>query len=230
MDVQPESTGDQLVGYFDILGTKDRVQKGQFDDLEVFDFAGPPESVASAFASFRLAAFSDSVILSASSNRALDFLRAVNFLMCNWAADLVFVRGGVALGEIVWVDSIHPDNARQFPNFSCARVYGKALVEAVKIEGSSGPGIATFVSDSAADFFENEIPGSILRGHSNILVFLNQKEMRDWKGFYNDWAKRKQRDTSANLHFRATLRLLTLMEKSDVGVKFRGLFMPPESS
>lgn len=230
MDLQPESTGDQLVGYFDILGTKDRVQKEQFDDLEALDFAAPPRTVARVFKSFRLAAFSDSVILSAPSNRALDFLRAINFLMCNWAGDLVFVRGGVALGKIVWVDSTHPKEAIPLSNFSCARVYGKALVEAVTIERSSGPGIATFVSDSAADLFENEIPGSILRGHSNILVFLNRKEMDAWKGFYQDWAKRKQWATSANLHFLATIRLLTLMERSDVGAKFDPLFMPPDYS
>jgi hypothetical protein len=230
MNVCNESEGNQLVAYFDILGTRNRVSRGLFDDLEAYDFAAPPETVASQFPSFRLAVFSDCAILSAPTDQALDFLRAVNFMTCNWSSDLVFVRGGVALGEIIWLSPNGPGKHLQQPNFSCARVYGKALVEAVTVEQKSGPGIVTFVSDGASIFLEAEIPGSILRGQSNILVSHTRQEMGNWRGFYDDWSKRKADDAALTLHLLATIRVLDMMKEGNLGVSFKRLFFPPDSS
>lgn len=229
MDMSNEATKNQLVGYFDILGTKDRVQKGLFDDLAAWDFASPAGIVAKAFSSFRLAAFSDCVVMSAPASRPLDFLRAVNFLTGNWSEDLVFARGGIAIGEITWVDSMPHDRLFQLPNFSCARVYGKALVEAFTVEGASGPGVATFVSDPASDLFDKEIPGSILRGQSNVLVCLNQAEVKAWKCFFSDCAEREPHLSAARTHFFATVRILKMIENNGGGVTITRLLAPSES-
>ena len=230
MNVSNDSEGIQLVAYFDILGTKDRVQRGFFDDIAALDFANPAGIVAGQFPSFRLAAFSDCVVISAPSSRPLDFLRAVHFLTGNWSQDLVFARGGIALGEITWVDSPPHDKMFRLPNFSCARVYGKALVEAFTLERSSGPGVVTFVSDLASNLFEKEVPGSILRGQSNILICLTQREITAWKLYYSDLAAREPDQSPARIHFLATLRVLSTIENLGGGVKFTPLLMPPESN
>jgi hypothetical protein len=219
---------ERLVGYFDILGTKARVRQGRFDDLEISDFANPPELIAKQFPSFRLAAFSDSVLLSAPPGSALDFLRAINFMTKNWSADLVFVRGGVALGEIIWLDSM--PHERDLPNFTCARVYGKALVEAVTLERTSGPGVATFVSNSASDLMEANVPGSILYAQSNVLVSLTQQEISIWKRFYTDWSKRIEGEVEISTHLSATIRLLGMIENRNVALNFESLFQPTNTT
>ena len=219
---------ERLVGYFDILGTKARVRKDRFDDLEISDFATPPEIIAKQFPSFRLAAFSDSVLLSAPPSSALDFLRAINFMTTNWSADLVFVRGGVALGEIIWLDSI--SHERDLPNFTCARVYGKALVEAISLEHTSGPGIATFVSNNASALLEANVPGSILYAQSNVLVSLTQQEITNWKRFYSDWSKHSENEVELNTHLSATIRLLSMIENRNIALTFERLFYPPNNT
>lgn len=223
-----QSEKDQLVAYFDILGTKDRVQKNLFDDVAALDFASPAGIVAKTLPQFRLAAFSDCVIISAPSSRLLDFLRAVHFLTGNWSEDLVFARGGIALGEIAWVDSMPHDNMFNLPNFSCARVYGKGLVQAYTIERTSGPGVVTFVGDSASELFEQEIPGSILRGQSNILICLNRVEIEAWRSFFSGQVRDEPIESPARSHLLATLRILDMMETGG-GITFTRLLMPPDS-
>jgi hypothetical protein len=45
------------------------------------------------------------------------------------------------------------------------------------MEGSSGPGVLTFVSDTAAAILSKRVPGSILRLQSNLLVCISQAEI-----------------------------------------------------
>jgi hypothetical protein len=69
-----------LVGFFDILGTRDAVMKDRFSDLTALDFLGPVGLAAKLFPSLRFAVFSDSVIVSAEPDDETCFLKAVSVM------------------------------------------------------------------------------------------------------------------------------------------------------
>lgn len=89
-----------IVGFFDILGTREAVLQDRFSDLTALDFAGPAGIAAELIPSMRFAVFSDSVIASAESGDERSFLKAVALMYGQWFADFVLVRGGIAVGEI----------------------------------------------------------------------------------------------------------------------------------
>jgi hypothetical protein len=65
----PSTPTSSLVGFFDILGTKAAVRKGQFDDYCAFDFANPVGLAARKYPFARFAVFSDSAIISCDSTQ-----------------------------------------------------------------------------------------------------------------------------------------------------------------
>lgn len=130
-----------LIGFFDILGTKAAISSGRFSDLTSLDFAGPACLAAKLFPNIRISIFSDSVIVSAESGNYHDFLKAVSLMYGNWWADFILVRGGIAEGEIRWIDYEPIDTIfSSCKNLSCSRVYGEGLVLAFETEQRSGPG------------------------------------------------------------------------------------------
>ena len=196
-----------LVAFVDILGTKGKVASGTFSDMHLFDFANIIGVAAHHNPDSRFAAFSDSAIISTPASRPNEFLGILDLCFSNWFADAIFVRGGVAVGGITWVD-IHLDQVffRQLPNFACARVYGPALVEAVELERTSGPGAFAFASDAAAELLATARADSIYRDQSNVVVCLSPERL-------NGIRKLQQRfldieDTSGQRHLRASIRLI----------------------
>ena len=140
-----------LVGFLDILGTKEAVMRNSFSDLVALDFVGAVGAAAKLFPSLRYAVFSDSVIVSAEEDNAPEFLRAIQYIYGQWYADFILVRGGIAEGEIQWVDHKPVDEMfNQFSNLMYARVYGKGLVLAADLEQRSGPGAIAFLTEPAA--------------------------------------------------------------------------------
>lgn len=203
---------ESFVAYLDILGTKDMVSRDKFSDAHVLDFTGAVVGAASEFRSARFAAFSDCVILSSPADKAPDLLNILCFLFGNWVSDGVLVRGGVGLGEIDWVDDQIDPACRRLKNFSFARVYGKALSDAVEIERSSGPGILPFASDAVADRLQHAAPDSILCLSSNILRWFEWEKFDKWIG-YLGIALEHNDSAQAARHIRATKRVLELFRK-----------------
>lgn len=165
-----------LVGFFDILGTKDAVMNGHFSDSIARDFVGPVGIAAMDFPKLRFAVFSDSVIVSAEDGDDEDFLNAVTYINGQWLADWIFVRGGVAAGDIRWVDSpINDKKFDQYPNLMYARVYGKALILAHDIEQKSGPGAIVFLTEPAAERVSAINPNCVLPGATPMLCWASER-------------------------------------------------------
>lgn len=166
-----------LVGFFDILGTKDAVMNNRFTDSIARDFVGPVGITAKLFPKLRFAVFSDSVIVSAEDGDEHSFLKAVTYINGQWLADYIFVRGGIAAGDIRWVDSIENDAIfNKSPNLMYARVYGKALILASHIEQKSGPGAITFLTELAAQRLSAINPNCVLSGTTPMLCWANERE------------------------------------------------------
>jgi hypothetical protein len=203
---------ESFVAYLDILGTKDLVSHGKFSDAHALDFTGAAVAAAAKFQSARFAAFSDCVILSTPAARPLDLVGILCFLFGNWFSDGILVRGGVAVGEIQWVDEKTDPTFHKLKNFSFARVYGKALSEAVEIERSSGPGVLPFAADAVADRFEDTAPRSVLRLSSNVLRCFEWKDHDKWTGFLGIYLAHTD-SSEARKHIRSTQRVLELFRK-----------------
>ena len=166
-----------LVGFFDILGTKDAVMNDRFSDLVALDFVGPVAIAARFYPKLRFAVFSDSVIVSAEDGDERSFLRAVTYINGQWLADYIFVRGGIATGDIRWVGSEHNDEMfRKYPNFMYARVYGKALILSHNLEQKSGPGAITFLTELAAQRLSSLDQNHVLPGTTPMLCWASERE------------------------------------------------------
>lgn len=167
-----------LVGFFDILGTREDVLSGNVPDAASIDFSGPVVLAACNCPTIRFAIFSDSVIISSSENDASNFLRAASFMYGQWYADLIFVRGGVAEGEINWLaDAAKAGLTRAaLPNLSSVRIYGKGLVLAYEIEQRSGLGAVTYLTENAAIRLRGAAPNSVLPGITPMLCWASERE------------------------------------------------------
>lgn len=166
-----------LVGFFDILGTQAAVMADRFSDVTALDFAGPAGVAAQLFGAVRVAVFSDCVIVSSESGDGREFLRAVTLMYGQWSADCIQVRGGVAEGDIRWVDHDAVDvMCRRLPNFTCARVYGRGLVLAHQLESHSGPGAIAYVTERAAQVLLNIDGKSVLQGVAPMLCWASQRQ------------------------------------------------------
>ncbi len=195
-----------LVGYFDILGTSAMTKQDQFSDAYMLDFSNAVGVAAIDHPALRFAVFSDSVVISSPVARAKEFITAVAEISSNWFADFIFVRGGVALGDIRWVDFKRDDLFRR-PNYSHSRVYGKALVEAYELERHSGPGMLYFVSEDAAQLFAKKIPGSIFSSLCPILVWMSEDSLGKLVKIFNLLLRDKNLCKEARRHYLATFRL-----------------------
>jgi hypothetical protein len=173
-----------LVGFFDILGTREAVIGGRFSDLTALDFSGPPGLAATVFPSIRVAVFSDSVVVSAEDSDERSFLGAVALMYGQWNADFVLVRGGIATGDIRWVDYKPADEVfSTCRNFVCSRVYGSALVLAYELEQRSGPGAIPFLSELAANILSDLEPNAVLGGIVPMLCWATEREANTLLGY-----------------------------------------------
>lgn len=173
-----------LVGFFDILGTKDAVMNDRFSDLVALDFVGAVAVAARFYPRLRFAVFSDSVIVSAEDGDEQSFSRAVTYINGQWLADYIFVRGGVAVGDIRWVDSKMNDEVfSKYPNLMYARVYGKALVLAHNLEQKSGPGATTFLTELAAQRLSELNPNHVLASTTPMLCWASEREATALVGY-----------------------------------------------
>lgn len=163
--------------FFDLLGTKAKIEQKQLSALVVLDFAGAPAVLAIDFPKLRFAVFSDSVIITCEDEDIDEFIIAVCNLMLMWSADWIHPRGGIAHGEVSWIDDAGIDHIEKIvSNYVSARIYGKALIEAVELESKSGPGAVVFLSDESAEKFNEKFPGS---AHSSMINILNWATKKD---------------------------------------------------
>lgn len=166
-----------LVGFFDILGTREAVMGDRFSDLTALDFAGPAGLAASLYPSVRFAVFSDSVIASAEMGDESTFLRAIALMYGQWYADFILVRGGIAEGEMRWIDYEPVDSLfRKCKNLMCARVYGKGLVLAHELEQRSGPGALAYLTERAATAIAKLEPNAVLPGVTPMLCWASEQK------------------------------------------------------
>lgn len=194
-----------LVGFFDILGTRDAVLRGRFSDLTALDFAGPAGLAAKFFPAVRVAVFSDSVIISAEAGDERSFLGAVALMYGQWYADFILVRGGIAEGDIRWVEHEPADNLFETcRNFLCARVYGSGLVHAYELEQRSGPGAIAYLTESAAASLLALDVSAVLPGIAPMLCWANGREANILLGYSNTNVKLEPDAGAARRHALAT--------------------------
>ncbi|MDL1970719.1 MAG: hypothetical protein LWW94_07060 [Candidatus Desulfofervidaceae bacterium] len=195
-----------LVAFLDILGSTEMVKKEKFTDIQILDFANAVGIMAKFNLKVRFAVFSDSVIISCSEDLIRNFVSVLSFLYSQWFSDHIFVRGGIAIGDIRWVE--HPPSDELFQslsNFTYSRVYGKALVEAYKIEQKSGPGAICFVSEDASSLFR-KTNNYILDGLTNMLIWTHKEGVEHWCKMFNFLLKNEIEDMELRRHLLATLR------------------------
>src|SRR5262245_27017760 len=114
-----------LVAFLDILGTQESIRTGRFGRWDSIEFANPVGLAAMANPDMQFAAFSDSVLISAPQETVDRFVAVIAHLLGNWFCESIFARGGIALGDINWVDHPVIDGAfHALENFRYARVYG----------------------------------------------------------------------------------------------------------
>ena len=211
--VQTKQLPHHLVAFLDILGTKTKVANKQFDDLIALDFANPVGHRAHEFRDSHFAVFSDCVIFSTPAEKPIEFLQILGEIYIEWYADAIFVRGGIAVGEIYWISMDSDERVfRRLPNFSFARVYGSALVEAVEIERSSGPGAFAFASDHAAQILSKAVPRSIYRGQNNVVVCVEDYRLRQIRCLFDQISQ--EADSGQSRHLLASVRLIDLICKT----------------
>lgn len=202
-----------FAAYFDILGTKDLVSRGRFDDLHALDFSGAVFGAAREHPSSRFAVFSDCVIFTTPSSDTNELLQILTFLCGNWMNDTIFVRGGIALGDVTWVDDDYLDKQiGRCRNIRCARVYGTALNQAVQIERSSGPGILAFATDEVAEHISRTEPKSVLSFSSNIIRHFEWSGLDTWLGYIEEFARHEENHERLR-HLNATKRALNFFKK-----------------
>jgi hypothetical protein len=163
---------NQIVAFLDILGTSTRVRAGEFDDSEILDFVNPVCLLAGFVPSLRCGVFSDSVTVSTAEDSIESMLVGLSYLFRCWISDGIFVRGGVATGEIVWVDMGKMDKGwRRLENLAFARVYGNGLLNAQEIEKGSGPGAVCFLSPGVSGLISRFNANLVLRGPVDVLAW-----------------------------------------------------------
>jgi hypothetical protein len=204
---------NSLVAFFDILGTKEMVARGQFQNAHALDFANPVGIVALQYPNMRFAAFSDSVVAYCDNKDAKQFLTVMNMLMGNWFSDWIFVRGGIAAGEINWVDVDLDKVFQRAKNFAYARVYGSALVESSQLQEKSGPGMLCFVSDRASKILDEAVANVIVSGPTNVLAWATEREVSYLLRSFRNIAESQAESQEFQRHVRATQHYFSLMNE-----------------
>ena len=201
-----------LTGYFDILGTKALVSANRFTDLHALDFSGAVAVAALQFPFARFAAFSDCVIVSVPAENVIGFLDVVETLWMNWLADSIWIRGGIDIGEITWVDYSLDSTFSALPNLSIARVYGRALVGAYEIEQTSGPGILPFSTQKAAEHIEQVCPKSTFLLASPVIRFCEDQKIDRLVRLFSHFLTAHISEPERK-HLEATIRALKLIQR-----------------
>lgn len=177
----------------------------RFSDFVSLDFVGPVAVAARYYPKLRFAVFSDSVIVSAEDGDERIFLRAVTYISGQWLADYILVRGGIAVGDIRWVDSkMNDEMFRTFQNLMYARVYGKALILAHDIEQKSGPGAITFLTDIAAQRLSEFDSNHVLHGTTPMLCWASEREATALLGYSNSKLKNHPNESDGRRQALAT--------------------------
>jgi hypothetical protein len=209
------------VAFLDILGTSSRVRSHEFDDYEMLDFVNPVCLLAQDIPSLQCGAFSDSVVISTTGEDVASILTGLSFLFRCWMSDYIFVRGGLAIGEINWLDMGTTDSDwRRLKNLAFARVYGNGLLNAQEIERSSGPGAVCFVSPTASGLVRAFNADLILRGPVDVLVWAPHRTNRWAQHLCSKEAGRNDPDSAVGRQMAASVRYYAEMERL-------GLFTPP---
>jgi hypothetical protein len=203
-----------LTAFCDILGTKEMVMDDRFSDLHALDFSGAVALAAHDHPSARFAVFSDCVIFSIPADKCTTFIKILRYLWGSWLQDAIWVRGGIDVGEITWVDFSLDKTFQRYPNLSIARVYGQSVVGAYSIEQASGPGIVPFVTKAAANHIEIHEPGATLPLATHVLQFCEPEHFSYWTKWFSGPISR-QISTNERRQVEATVRILELFKKQE---------------
>lgn len=211
---------DQIVAFLDILGTSSRVRANEFDDCEILDFVNPVCLLAMHIPSLQCCVFSDSVVISAVEDNIESMLVGLSFLFRCWISDCVFVRGGLATGEIIWLGMGSMDEEwRKLKNLAFARVYGCGLLNAQEIERGSGPGAVCFLSPKTSALVADFDASLVLHGPVDVLVWAPRRTNQFTQHLCSNAAKRHDPDSAAARQMAASAWYYAEMERL-------GLFTP----
>jgi hypothetical protein len=201
-----------LVGFFDILGTGERVMSERFSDIDALEFVNAIGIAARFTPTVRFAVFSDSLIVSAELTEVRPLLRAINFMYGNWFGELVRVRGAISCGDIRWVtDAVSDGLFRGCPNLTYARVYGKGLVIAYDLERSSGPGAICFLTEGAAELFRGVETNSVLDGLTPMLCWATESQAKMLEGYATNHLEQTEKESGERRHAAATKHYCTTL-------------------
>jgi len=202
-----------LVAFLDILGTQERIKRETFGAVHSLEFSNVVGAAAMKNPDFGFAVFSDATVISAPEDKADRLVAKVSFLFSNWLCEDLLVRGGLALGEIIWLNepSVDADFSR-LPNFRYARVYGKAFSEAVEIERSSGPGSVCYLSQAVADRLSAASPLYVLPGITPMLVWPDRATASFFHGLLKPDLERDQ-SAAERRHIAATRWYLDQLDR-----------------
>jgi len=212
---------DSLVAFLDILGTKEMIRRDRFSDMTALDFTNVVGIASQHKQNMHFAIFSDSVIVSCNKEFVHDFVLTLQFIYGHWFSDHIFVRGGIDLGEINWVDYPVTDNTfNKLTNLSYARVYGKALIGAYEIEQKSGPGAICYVSEVASNFLHQANDNYILNGITDMLIWADKRLIDGLYRTFDLRLKKDDLDKREQRHIKATYKYFSKLKNS-------GKFLPP---
>ena len=212
---------DSLVAFLDILGTKAMVNQGRFTDMRALDFTNVVGVASKSKPNMHFAVFSDSVIVSCNKEFVHDFILTLQFIYGHWFSDHIFVRGGIDLGEINWVDYPITDNSfNQLENLSYARVYGKALIGAYDIEQKSGPGAICYVSEEASKLLLQANENYIIHGITDMLVWADERLTDGLYRTFDLLMKKDNLDKKTQRHIKATYKYFS-------NLKFSAKYLAP---
>jgi hypothetical protein len=191
--------------FFDILGTKYKVKTDTFTAYESLDFSNPSCLMAKKFPSINMSVFSDSVITACKPEEIDSLLEAITFLYKNWFSDKILVRGGMALGKLAYASFPELDEMfSNLENLSFTRVYGQSLVDAITVEGRSGPGAVLYLHHSVREIIPDEYVGE---GHVDFLNWMKPKD-RKWVIEYCQQMMDETKNVEEQRHLKSTLFLL----------------------
>ena len=185
-----------LVGFFDILGTRDKVVNDRFCDIDVLEFVNAIGVAAGFTPNIRFVVFSDSLIIATEPTQIRSLLQALNFMYGNWFSELVYVRGAFSCGDVRWVDDAVSDkHFRRLSNLTYCRIYGKGLVSAYQLEQSSGPGAVCFLTKEAAALFREKETASVLDGNVPMLCWATSRQAKIADKYASSHLERSQKDS-----------------------------------
>jgi len=205
--VRPHRIGARMsvVGFFDILGTREAVISNRFYDVDALEFVNAIGLAARLTPTVRFAVFSDSLIVSAEETEVRPLLHAINFMYGNWFSEMVRVRGAISCGDINWIDDEASDALfRGRANLTYARVYGKGLVTAYELERSAGPGAICFLTNSAVQLLQAAESSSVLDGRTPMLCWATKRQAEALESYARIHLEATRADTAEWRHAYAT--------------------------